>query len=198
MRLILTIIVSAIFLTGCDLKKNNPVEPVVDPAVYKIRNGGFEDSHDGVKPIHWKESVTGSPEFNFFSLNEQDYKEGKRSLQVNYVDSLSNPDPVNGSWGGLSYKIETTEWDRKKDYKLSFWVKATQGNFHVRVTKNGRNDSTFVFYTAENAPDWEYKEFPFNITGDTNYLNILISTKSQQSVNGRVTGWLDDVKIIYN
>lgn len=195
-RLLLIFWFGILLTAGC--VKYNPVEPgdIDDPENYKVRNGGFEESTDGVLPNYWQFSVTGNPEFNFYSINEEDVKEGKRSLKINYIDSLANPDEQLGSWGGLHYKIETDKWDVNATYKIAFWVKAVQGNFHVRVVKNGKNDNTFVFYTANNLLNWEYLELPFQITEDTEYINILISTKDLQSSNGRVIGWVDDVRIL--
>jgi hypothetical protein len=194
MKIFFTMIVATIILNGC--KVYNDLGPG-EPSAYTIKNGSFEQTTDGVLPIYWKQTVTGTPNFNFFEVSGDDYKEGTRALRISYIDSLANPHPERGSWGGLSHQLKTDTWDKTKTYKLGFWYRSLEGNFLLRVAKNGNLDgATVAMFTAINAPEWRYQEIEFSIDATTESLEIWISTKTSQSTNGKVTGWIDDMKII--
>ncbi len=166
------------------------------PEINLIKNGDFETSSDGVTPDFWLTRISGQPSFNYFSQSSESVQNGQKSLKIIYIDSLSNPDPGYAAWGGISYTILTSDMVEGIDYTLSLYVKADVGNFQIRLMKNGNFDSPMISYVVPTDSKWTEKKFNFKIDSDTNYLELWISTKPGQAYNGRVKGFIDNIKIL--
>jgi hypothetical protein len=160
------------------------------------KNGGFETSTDGIIPEFWTASITGDPEFNFFSMNEEEMRGGNSSLKIEFFEALSNPDPVQGSWGGLFQKISTSDWDKSKPFRLQYWYRTEIGNFQIRILKNGSFNNVQMNQNLGPTNTWLYNEISFNLDQDTEFIEIWISTKTSQANDGLVRAWLDDMRLL--
>jgi hypothetical protein len=160
------------------------------------RNGGFELTADGVIPDSWTQTITGDPEFYYFSLDGEQFKQGNNGLKITFFEALSNPDPVQGAWGGLYQKISVSDWDVSTTYRLQYWYKVEIGNFQIRILKNGSFNTPLLSQVCGPTNTWLFSEIPFNIDSETEFIEIWIVTKTALANNGLVRGWLDDMKIL--
>jgi hypothetical protein len=193
----LLLVTTALFyllLTGCQIHQNPLEAETREKDEFLIKNGSFEITSNGTLPLYWQQSSSTRPDFHYFKASEEDFVDGKRALKITYIDSLANK-RFDGSWGGLTYRINTEGWNRDKTYRIKFWYKALKGNFHIRVIKNGDTNTHFAMFTAMDQPEWREKILPFNIDKETEFIEVLISTKTAQATDGIVDGWMDDVRL---
>jgi hypothetical protein len=170
-------------------------ESISVPEVNLLPNGDFEQASTHV-PDQWLVRTSGEPRFNYFEVTNELVQSGQRSVVVQYNGAMDTPDPVHGSWGGLSHTILTDRWVPGKDYTLAFWVNGQIGNFMVRIVKNGNLEDPITTYTVTNEGGWKEKRINFRIDAETSKIEVWISTRPGQSVNGVVKGFIDNVKII--
>lgn len=202
-KIYLLIITAALLLfVGCNMKKSNITDPVdtgggVDLSK-TILNSSFEQSTpDGLMPLYWLTRIAGHPAFNYFTLDKSTFKSGSQSLKINFDQSASNPDPVNGAWGGISQTIFINDLIPGQRYYLNFWFKSQTGNFQIRIAKNGELEfgKPLLSYIVSTPTDWTKQKIAFTIDSETNYLELWINTKTALAKDGLVTGWIDDVTI---
>jgi hypothetical protein len=177
-------------------RSGSNAESLTLPEVNLLPNGDFEVSSDGKLPDNWLLRTAGTPEFDYFQVVNEPVQSGQRSVKVYYDGSRDTPDPILGSWGGLSHTILTNDWVVGKDYTLAFWVNAQIGNYMVRIVKNADMENPILSYVVYNENGWKEKKINFQIDGETNYIQVWVSTRPGQSANGIVTGFIDNMKII--
>lgn len=196
------LIILSVFLAlnGCQFKNNsdNPVSTPTteDNNIALILNGDFEVSTDKKIPDNWITNIVGKPAFDFFDVDSTVMESGKNSLKITFIDSLSNPNPESGSWGGLYQILPITNLTAGQRYYLKFWAKSTIGNFQIRLLKNGVADNPILSYIVQPTPSWTEYKMGFQIDTTTTFMWILVSTKPALSKDGRVSGWLDNVGVI--
>jgi hypothetical protein len=166
------------------------------PEVNIVVNGDFELSTTGILPDNWDQTLSGSPEFNYFEVSSDNVISGTNSLKVTYIDSLANPLPGFNPWGGLKQVISIEHLKPGDDYTISFWTRSEIGNMQVRLLKNGDFNAPVVSYIIPNDQEWTEHSVNFKIDAETTYLELWINTRSGFAANGLVKGWIDNLKII--
>lgn len=201
MKIFLYITITLLFLGGCKLKEdNNPVEPPTDPAndvlvEGVIQNGDFELTEDNLLPKYWTTNIAGSPQFNFFNLDTLEKQSELRALKINFIDSLSFPDSVNGSWGGIYQVLTINEFTAGNKYFLRFWVKADVGRIHVRIVQNADMDNPLLSYVVPIEKKWVEYRIGFTTEPTTSFMWLYINTKPALAEFGNVSAWVDNFRI---
>jgi hypothetical protein len=160
-----------------------------------ITNGDFEQSSDGRLPDFFIQSVSGTPFFDYYLTDNSTSKRGKKSLKIYYIDSLSIPHPDHGSGAGLGQKLFTNNMKPGVNYEFSFWTKSQVGSWQIRLYKNEDYQQPLIIYHVPSQHDWTERKFTFNIDSETQSLLVWIYTGGGFHVDGKITGWLDDIQI---
>ncbi|MFA6725052.1 MAG: hypothetical protein WCS95_10295 [Lentisphaeria bacterium] len=127
-----------------------------------LRNAGFEESKDGIFPLHW--GVNGA-ERNRCVIDSEVCHGGRQSLRVGPVESYIACQQGFGDISGLD-----------ADYKLSGWVKyesisdetldfKTRGMPFIGIWTSGKSGNNLTFNALSLPPgthDWQYFEKVFS------------------------------------
>lgn len=169
---------------------------VTVPGINLITNGSFETSSDGIKPNIWLYNITGTPQFDYFTLGQQHVSDGQKCLVVTYIDSLSNPPVDKIAFGSITQVIASGNLKYNEQYNLSFWAASDVGSIQVRLFKNGDTQNPIVNFIVPDGQAWQEFNFPFTYTSDMNYLELWINTKGALSKNGIVKAYVDNVRLM--
>jgi hypothetical protein len=170
-------------------------ESVDIPELNLVLNSGFENSSDGAFPDVWLQSISGNPGFNYFVRSQEAVHSDASSLKIYYDHALANPPEGRNPWGGLMQSISKVHLIEGREYTMSFWSKSDNGSFQVRLVRNSNLEDHLVSYIVPDKTDWSEQKFTFRVD-NSNYYELWISVRPGFAVNGTVTGYLDDIKIL--
>ncbi len=183
--------------TGCNLGKTagSNIISLTLPEFNFVTNPGFETSDDGILPSSWLQYTEGTPSFKYYQLDKQTFKEGKSSVKIIYIDSLTVPGP-RGSAGGLTQPIYTSDLVEGLSYTVSFWAKVDIGRLQVLVVKNGDFTKILGGYYSSGVFDWTEQKFTFKTDSETRSILLWISTGEAFAKDGLVKAWIDNIKLL--
>ena len=161
-----------------------------------ISNGRFEISTNGITPDFWFIHHDGTPSNNIFSIDGSEFVDGKFSLKINFIDSLYIPNSKGYTYSSIYQRIFSNDFVSGNTYKLSFWIKSNIGQIRLRLSRISSADTAQVaYYIGPSENGWIYKEINFVMPVNTLYLQLVINSQFEYSVNGETKVWMDNIKL---
>lgn len=162
------------------------IEGINTPPKDFISNGSFESSQRGILPDNWTYDNQGVNGFSYMKLSSSEFKEGRKSLEIYWVDTIANYSHK----ATLYQRIQASNLVPGRTYKFSFWAKSSKEEIGASLFLEDQPN----YLSVQSGQDWTYKEFTFLMKEEIK--NIRIEINSTGRPKTVVDGWIDNMTLI--